>query len=123
MRCTACGCPRGSGGEERGSKLKDLTFKAGGSRYRLAHSVSDSQVWEVRGQDARRCGLVLVYTDDVLLLTQKGACREGLNQALRDTWKIGAESELTVGKTLSFIGLELQRERAGSLYIHQRTFC
>lgn len=111
-------------GLERDRKLRSLTWSAEGKHYRLQQSTSDSQVWTVRSKDSSTPhGLVLVYVDDFLLLTKAGACRAELKNALRATWEIGPETELTPKTPIASIGLELEREADGGLYIHQKTLC
>ena len=96
----------------------------GGNAYHPQQSTCDSQCWMVKEtQTGQAKGLNLVYVDDFLLLTEAGPVRENLKTALRKTWAIGSETELTKGVSLGFIGLELDQESDGTLRIHQTTFC
>ena len=118
--------PYGDGvlGLERDAKLRQLTWKTGGRTYHLKQSKCDSQCWIVKDQQTNKThGLVMVYVDDFLILTESGSVRKELKQALRDTWSIGAETELERGTTISFIGLELDLEADQTLKIHQTSFC
>ena len=110
-------------GTRKGSKFRKLAWKCNGNTYFLQQVTRDSQVWMAKGEATETIrGLVLVYVDDLLLLTEAGAIREELKAALRRTWTIGSETELTKGVTITFIGLELEVEPDGTLRIHQSSF-
>ena len=61
----------------RDSKLREVTWKVGKDTYYLEQCKSDNQVWMIRKQnDTTLYGLMLVYVDDFLLLTDDGALKD-----------------------------------------------
>ena len=68
-------------------------------------------------------GLVLCYVDDMLLLKETDEVQKGLIAHLRSLWKMSTEVELTEETPMTFIGLELKREKGSrDLQVHQQTF-
>ena len=85
-------------GTERDDKLKKVTWKAEGKTFTLLQCAADSQVWRIVEQRGSPCaaraaqesteqqptlGLLICYVDDLLLLSPKGAMRDGLKDNLK----------------------------------------
>ena len=85
-------------GTERDDKLKKVTWKAEGKTFTLLQCAADSQVWRIVEQRGSPCaaraaqesmeqqpthGLLICYVDDLLLLSPKGAMRDGLKENLK----------------------------------------
>ena len=130
-------------GQERDSKFAQIAWSVDGQTYRLKQCYTDTQVWKVirvgqpsppsagvdsaplgtAGSDKDEfLGLMVCYVDDLLLLMKNGAVKQGLLSQLRALWKLSTEVDLKVGSPVTFLGLELELDRTGSLHIHQRDF-
>ena len=74
-------------------------------KYHLQQSTSDTQVWMTREIDNKTTlhGLILVYVDDLLILSPKFPCRQRLKEALHGIWTMSVELELSPGVPLTFI--------------------
>ena len=94
--------------DERGSKLRRLTWTSGNDHFYLEQNEADSQVWSIRrrGYPCDLHGLLCVYADDFLLLAEGGPAREAFVQALTSVWEFGAERTLTPEVSLGFLGLD-----------------
>ena len=119
-------------GNERDSKFRSVKWSTGGKTYRLTQCHNDSQVWRITesngelpgtdpGARSHTLGLLICYVDDLLLLIQNGAVKNGLIEQLRALWTMSTEVDLQAGTPFSFLGLEFERSGDGVLHIHQRT--
>ena len=64
--------------------------------------------------DDKLLGLMVVYVDDFLIATSRGAHREELKKALSRIWEMCDEKLLAEGPPLKFLGLQLERQKMGS---------
>ena len=68
--------------QERDKRLTELRWKVGKQVYRLSRCPSDSQVWRIiEDTDKKKppiLGLLVVYVDDFLLVSDLGQTRDGL---------------------------------------------
>ena len=109
-------------GKERDRVFRNLTWKADGEKYCLKQCEEDTQVWKITKENSNEIlGLIVVYVDDFLLLCKKGKMRENLKEALAKQWVMKEEVELKEGKELTFLGLQMRKEKNGIL-LHQRRF-
>ena len=108
-------------GTYRDDTLRAITWKAYDSQshkqvtYQLTQGLTDSQVWRImRKEDwSRRAfedplpevlGLIVVYVDDMLLMSPPGNMRDTLVQTLRETWTMKPPTELSLENTITFLG-------------------
>ena len=99
----------------RDRKLRRARWQVGPKTFKLQQCTSDSQVWMIKeeGGSGDTYGLVIVYVDDLLLLSPAGDVRAALKEHLKSIWEMSEVPDLTPGISLSFIGLELEMESSG----------
>ena len=65
---------------------------------------------------------LLVYVDDFLLQTLPGELRNGLLAALGNVWKLEKEITLSATQPLTFLGLDMELQKNGDIFLHQKQF-
>ena len=89
---------------------------------KTSHASTQAQAdKKARSEHEPTLGLLICYVDDLLLLTPKGAMRDGLKRSLKEIWQT-TEVDLLPGVPFTFLGIELVRKQNGDLRIHQSTF-
>ena len=85
-------------GRVRDTKLRQLRWSVEGRGYHLEQSDCDAQLWLLRSDDSptELRGIVVVYVDDFLVVSEGGPVRDGLEAAPRTLWELGPESRLEV---------------------------
>ena len=109
-------------GKYRDDVLRDMTWKAKGKSYELRQCESDTQVWRIYEHGKNKLlGLLVVYVDDFLVLTEKGGMRTALLAMIRSHWATRDEVILENDNEILFLGLELRR-RNGGISLTQEKF-
>ena len=60
--------------------------------------------------------------DDLLILMNNGDVKAGLIAHLRTLWEMSTEIDLRPDQPITFLGLELEMDKAGHLAAHQKAF-
>ena len=114
---------------ERDDKLDKMrwTVGNGGSKrtFGLLRCSSDSQVWKLMEDYPTRdniLGVLVVYVDDFLLQTTEGEVRDSFLHDLAAILTTSKEETLVRGKALTFLGIDIELQANGDLYIHQQKF-
>ena len=133
-------------GQERDAKFAAAVWQVDGQKYRLKQCHNDTQVWQIvrdtktqstspsRGTALRLpsletnngneelLGLLICYVDDLLLVIKDGSIKAGLIAHLRTLWEMSTEVDLKADQPFTFLGLEIELNAKGDLYVHQKTF-
>ena len=94
-------------GDFRNSRFLDAEIKYGERIIVLKATTTDENLWRImfQGEDGVQ-GLVLVYVDDILMLSEKGVV-ESIYQWLVSEWKCSSLEWVEDG-SLRFLGIELR---------------
>eukprot|EP00439_Symbiodinium_sp_Y106_P003270 s2292_g1.t1 len=78
-------------------------------RIHLRQLAAEGNVWSMRNQDGTCVGHLLVYVDDMLLLTDPEVAQAFIQQ-LRQTWECTGLKEATAQDPLRFLGVDIFAE-------------
>ncbi len=111
-------------GDERDRQLAKLRWSVGTSTYYLEQNVADSQVWAMRrqGDNLATQGLLCVYVDDFLILSEENPARKGLVEALLKIWEFGPERTLSPDTSITFLGIVWYMDGGGDIRLTQDRF-
>ena len=102
-------------GDHRDGIFRVCEWEADGQTYCLSQCASDTQVWKLinKAKPEVLLGLMVVYVDDFLIISESGAMRDNFISKLRESWKIKEEQVLDDQHPLTFLGLEMKRNESG----------
>ncbi|CAE7251152.1 GIP [Symbiodinium sp. CCMP2592] len=89
--------------------LKSAVWTSPYGMVRLQQLVSEGNIWSMRLSDGSCVGHLLVYVDDMLLLTDSGVA-ESFITWLRQSWECTGLKEATSSEPLRFLGVDIYAE-------------
>ncbi|CAE7222578.1 GIP [Symbiodinium sp. CCMP2592] len=89
--------------------LKSAVWTSPYGMVRLQQLVSEGNIWSMRLSDGSCVGHLLVYVDDMLLLTDSGVA-ESFIIWLRQSWECTGLKEATSSEPLRFLGVDIYAE-------------
>ena len=95
--------------DHRDAFLSQGTWQTATGRVHLEQLASESNVWTIRHENGLCVGHLLVYVDDMLLLTEPGVAQEFIKW-LRKAWECTGLKEATASEPLRFLGVDIFAE-------------
>ena len=95
--------------DHRDRFLSTVRWETPGGRIHLRQLAAEGNVWSMRNQDGTCVGHLLVYVDDMLLLTDPEVAQAFIQQ-LRQTWECTGLKEATAQDPLRFLGVDIFAE-------------
>ena len=95
--------------DHRDSFLSQARWEAPEGTVHLEQFASEDNVWSMRLNDGTCVGHLLVYVDDMLLLTQPSIA-EPFIRWIRQTWECTGLKEATAQEPLRFLGVDIFAE-------------
>ena len=77
--------------------------------------------WVLKNQAGMIIALVIIYVDDILILGEEATIR-GVAQTIQQVWRTSELAFLTPKTPLRFLGMELEDDDSGVIYINQRGY-
>ena len=106
--------------DKRDSDFRKLRWKDpdDGAECYLEQSAADRQFWHLKSTAAPDIvrGVIVVYVDDILLLTKLGSFRDAYLAAMKGLWTFGDDVELTVEAPLTFLGITMVLKQNGDIF-------
>ena len=111
-------------GDHRDSVLREMEWEVDGKRMRLGQPIAEPNMWRiVKEEDATlpsQEGLMMVYVDDALILSNDGVVN-GLISRMKKTWELSKPEWLGVDAPVRFLGMDLKRKKNGSIFHFSRS--
>ena len=77
--------------------------------------------WVLKNQAGMIIALIIIYVDDILLLGEEATIR-GIAETIQQVWRTSELAFLTPTTPLRFLGMELEVDDAGVIYVNQRGY-
>ena len=102
-----------------------MEWEVDGKRVRLDQSIAEPNMWRIVKEEGAtepsQEGLMMVYVDDALILSNDGVVN-GLISRMKKTWELSNPEWLGEDAPVRILGMELRRKKDGSIFISQEAY-
>ena len=90
----------------RDAALAASSWEGPSGRTHLKQSTVEPNLWKIKSEDGRTLGLVIVYVDDVMIISSKLEA-EALYEWVKGMWECTPLETASPGKPVTFLGVEV----------------
>ena len=90
----------------RDAALAASSWEGPSGRTHLKQSTVEPNLWKIKSEDGRTLGLVIVYVDDVMIISSKLEA-EALYEWIKGMWECTPLETASPGKPVTFLGVEV----------------
>ena len=107
----------------RDATMKKFQWEKGTSVFTLQQTPEGNlwKIWESKGEVTSCVGHILVYVDDVMVISREEV-RQGFLERLRREWSIATPETVDAENWVRFCGLEFRWEDSGRLHVAQPSY-